>query len=345
MTATLKNGSKIWLLLLGLVLCSNFVLYHTNLGLSLLPEDPQYVVIGTLFDLVITIPVLFMLYKKKFDVKLAITLVATGCIMARFLIPKPLFDDFFIVTWVGIAAEIPFVILEFVLVITFARYLPKITKTVRESDLPIVFSFPKAVDLYVKKHPLIHMICSELLVYYYAFCSWKKKPREGITLYKNSNYIAFQIMLIHAIVVETIGIHWWLHEKSMILSIAVLILNIYSVIFFLGDVQALRLNPVYFDDKVMYISLGLLKRAEIRFDEIESIIEKPEVKKKSKDTIEFIAGDFETPEPQLMLVMKKPVKAVWFMALKKEYNKVAISSDSPAELKQAILNGIAKNKN
>lgn len=343
---TVERGSKVWLLLLALVLISNILLYNTNIGLSLLPDETKTVVIGTLLDLVITIPILFMLYRKKFDVKLAIILAAAGCIIARFLIPKPYLEPFVAVTWVGIVIEVALVIFELVLIFTLVRYLPKIFKKVKESELPTVFAFPNAIDLYVKKNPIIHMICSESLMFYYAFCSWKKKPREGITLYKNSSYIIFQVMIIHAIVVETIGIHWWLHEKSMIISIIVLILNIYSIIFFLGDIQALRLNPVYFDEKAMYLSLGLLKRVEIRFDEIESIIENPEVKKKKpKDTIDFIASDFQTPEPQLMLVMKKPITAVLFMGLKKEFVKVEIRSDAPAELKQSILNGIERSKN
>lgn len=62
---TVQKGSKVWLLLLALVLLSNLVLYHTDFGLSLLPEEAQAVVLGSLFDFVITIPVLFMLYQKN----------------------------------------------------------------------------------------------------------------------------------------------------------------------------------------------------------------------------------------------------------------------------------------
>ena len=83
-------------------------------------------------------------------------------------------------------------------------------------------------------------------------------------------------MIIHGIAIETIGIHWWLHEKSIILSVVLLVLNIYSVIFFLADMQAIRLNPVYVTNDTLYLSLGLMKRTEIRFDHIAEIIEDKE---------------------------------------------------------------------
>lgn len=345
MTAVSK-GNKIWLILLFLVLTSNFVLYNTSFGVSILPDEPRGVVIGSLFDLIFISPLLYMLYKKKFDVKLAIALIATGCIIARFFIPKPFLQPFIAVTWVGIAVEAAIVLFEILLIITFVRYLPKIVRKVKESELPILFSFPNAVDLYVKNNPIIHVICSELLIYYYALCSWKKKRKDGITLHQNSSYIAFQVMLIHAIVVETLGVHFWLHDKSLILSILLLLLNIYGIIFILGDIQAVRLNPIYFDDKAMYISFGLMKRAKIRFDDIEQVIENPQVpEKRSKDTIQFMPVDLTTPDPHLLLIMKKPIPAILFMGMKKEYTKVEIHSDSPNELKEAIINGIAKNKN
>lgn len=345
--ATVEKGKSIWLLLLAFVLISNILLYNTNMGLSLLPDETQAIVIGSLLDLILIFPLLIMLYKRQLNVKLAIILGAAGCIIARFLIPKKFLEPFIAVTWAGIAIEAALIIFEIILIITFVRYIPKILKRVKGNELPTVFSFPQAIDLYVKKNPIIHMICSESLMFYYAFFSWKKKPREGITLYKSSNYIAFQIMMIHAIVIETLGFHWWLHDKSMILSIVLLVLNIYSVIFFLADIQAIRLNPVYINDQAMYISLGLLKRAEIRFDEIESIIEDREVlqEKKAKDTIDFIVSDFSKADPDLILVMKKPLKATLFMGLQKEFAKVAIRSDSAAELKQVILDGMARNNN
>ena len=48
-----------------------------------------------------------------------------------------------------------------------------------------------------------------MLMFYYACATWKKKRVETvytITLHQKSSYTAFEVMLIHAIVIETIGI-------------------------------------------------------------------------------------------------------------------------------------------
>ncbi|WP_338752691.1 beta-carotene 15,15'-monooxygenase [Bacillus sp. FJAT-52991] len=342
----IERGKYIWLLLFCIVLGSNYMLYHTNMGSDILPPEASGVVLGSLFDLVIMLPLLFMLYRKKFSVKTAILLSAAGCILARFLIPNHLLEPFVAITWAGMAAEAALITFELILIVTFVRYMPKIVRKVKMSALPVIFSFPQAIDQYVKNNPIIHVICSEAMMFYYAFFSWKKTPPTGITLYKNSSYVAFQIMMIHAIIIETLGLHWWLHDKAMVISIILLVLNIYSVIFFLADIQAIRLNPIYINKGSMFLSLGLLKRAEIQFEDIECIIEDPVIleSKLPKDTIDFIVRDFEKVYPDMILKMKKPVRVTLFMGIQKEYAKIAIRSDNPTQLKTMILNKM-DNKN
>ncbi|WP_442602285.1 beta-carotene 15,15'-monooxygenase [Paenibacillus sp. KN14-4R] len=334
-----NRGKSIWLLLLGFMLCSNFMLYHTTIGKQLLPTQTNGVVIGSLIDLVIMLPVYCMLYTKKFSIKQAIVLSAAGCILARFLIPKPFLEPFAAVTWAGIAVEAALIFFELILIVTFVRYMPQIVRKVKSSELPVVFSFQQAVDQYVIKNPIIHAICSEAMVFYYAFFTWKKKPPTGMTLYKNSSYIAAQIMMIHSIVIETLVLHWWLHEKSVVISIILLILNIYSLIFFIADIQAIRLNPIHMNKESMFLSLGLLKRAEIQFANIACIIEDPVVlqSKLSQDRMSFMAKDFEKVHPHLILKMKEPVRVILFMGIQKQYSQVAIRSDNPIQLKEMIV--------
>src|SRR5699024_3019619 len=114
-------------------------------------------------------------------------------------------------------------------------------------------------------------------------------------------------MLIHAIIIETIGIHWWLHQHSILLSIVLLILNVYSIIFLIANIQAVRLNPVRMDENHLYISLGLVKKMVIPLHEIDSITmnQKKLVQKLDKTTtIDFIARDFDAVPPHLIVELK-----------------------------------------
>src|SRR5699024_4557065 len=152
--------------------------------------------------------------------------------------------------------------------------MPRILSDVKQEVNGPLFVFSDSAEKNVRKHPLIRVVCSEMVMFYYAFASWKKRPAQEnnrFTLHRKTSLIPLQVMLIHAILFETIAIHWWLHDVSMILSIVLLVLNIYSVLFIIGDIQATRLNPITVEDKQIRISIGLGKRMLIPLDAIQHI--------------------------------------------------------------------------
>lgn len=331
----------IWPTLFLLVLTSNFALYRTSLGVSILPANTHPVVLGSLIDLTIVAPVLFLAWQQKLSWKYLLTLMAGGLIVARFMIPMQYLTPFKTLTLMGFVVEAAFVLLEILLLLTLFKYLPEIIRSVKKSPLPHLFSFSNEVDQKVRKHPIIQTICSEMLMFYYAFCLWKKEPahkENTFTLHQKSSLIAFQVMMIHAIVVETLGVHWWLHGKSLILSLLLLVLNIYSIVLFLGDIQAIRFNPLQIANDRMYVSLGLMKRMEIRWEDIDVIIEdRPTLEKKlTKNTIDFVARDFEKAYPDVIIKLKHPQEATLLMGMKKNYEQVAIRVDEPEMFKEVL---------
>lgn len=329
------------LVLLLVVLGSNISLYHTTFGISILPDNPNGAVIGSMLDLALISPILYLGWKQTWSWKHVITAIAGGLVLIRFLIPIEYLAPFEAATWMGFAVEGSLLLFEILILAKLIKYLPKIVRSVKESHLPVIFSFSSAVDHHIKPIPIIRIICSEMLMFYYAFVCWKKKSpinNNMFTLHQNSSLIAFQIMMIHAIILETLGLHWWLHEKSLILSVIILIFNIYSVIFFVGDLQAVRHNPLLVTEECMYLSLGLMKRMKIKWSDIDVIIDEPKLltQKLSKNTIEFIARDFEAVHPNVILQLKHPINASLFMGINKEYEQVAIRVDEPNRFKDLI---------
>jgi len=80
------------------------------------------------------------------------------------------------------------------------------------------------------------------------------------------------------------------------------------------------------DDYSIYMSLGLVKRAEIKIANIDEIIVDSTIlqEKASKETIEFIGKDFGELHPNILLKLKRPMKATLFMGIQKEYSKPEI---------------------
>ncbi|WP_459988845.1 beta-carotene 15,15'-monooxygenase [Priestia megaterium] len=342
-----KTVSFVALFLLLLVISSNYVLYHSSFGLQSLPADLNGVVVGSILDLSLLAPLLFLAWQRKFSLKYFIVLMATGLVAARFIIPAEYFASFQSVMWLGVGIEGVLILFELSLLFMLVKNVSPILRRIKSSSLPLLFSFSRAVNEKFPNQTFIHILCSEMLMFYYAFGTWKKQSsNEGnkFTLYKRSSFITFQIMIIHAIVIETLGLHWLLHNTSMTLSIVLLILNIYSIVFFIGDIQALRLNPLRVDDNHLYISIGLAKRMEIPFRDIAEIVEDAHIleQKIPSTTIEFIARDFETVHPDLLLTLKSPIEATLFMGIKKKYKRVAIRVDDPHAFKKIVKERLEK---
>ncbi|WP_252501881.1 beta-carotene 15,15'-monooxygenase [Sporosarcina sp. Marseille-Q4943] len=337
-----RSKQSILAVLLLLVLVSNYLAYR--LPAIPLPADPRGVVIGSMLDLAIVAPVLIvaMTRKKGFTLKRFFTFMVIGLVAARFVIPGEYFEPFKFIPYVAIGFEGLLLLAELGLLFLLAKHLPTIMKEVRSTNAGPLFAFPAHVKNNVSTHPFVSIITAESLMFYYAFASWKRKPPAGetmFTLHQKTSMIAFYVMLIHAIVIETIGIHWWLHGKSMILSIVLLVLNIYSVIYVIADIQTVRLNPLAMRENRMHISLGLGKRMEIPYDAIEQIEWGDGADRyplKAAGAIEFIAKDMEESKPNCILYFKEPLKATLFMGVEREFRSTAIRLDEPERFRHAL---------
>lgn len=331
----------ILLFLLFLVLGANTLIYRSPLTPLVLPADADWVVIGSLIDLAIVAPLLVLSLKrgKKIKVKSFIAWMVSGLVFARFLIPSAYFEPFAYMPFAAIGLEAIIVLAELGLVVLLAWRLPGIIRWIKAHGDSPLYSFPAAVEKRVGTHMLLRLLAYEMVMFYYAFASWKKKAPVGrnyFSLHQKSSLIAFYIMLIHAVAIETVGIHWLIHEVSPILSLLLLVLNIYTVIYFIGEIQAVRLNPLSVKNEQIFVSLGLGKRMIIPLKEIERIRwgkEAAEFNMKSKETIIFIAKDFEHVPPNCIVEFAKPLEASLFYGFKKSYTQAAIRLDEPERFK------------
>lgn len=333
----LRQKKTIWLALLLLVVSSNVAIYQTGLFHTLDIEQNPQVVLGSLLDLIIVAPILALCYLKKYSWKIGIGLVAAGCVIARLVIPSTLLSPYQYVTTAGIAVELAIIVFEMVLIVLLILYLPKIVRQVRASTAPLTFAFPQAVNNF-SKNPVVNVLASEMLVFYYAFASWKQQTPNGITLYKNTSFMAMQVMIIHAIILESLGFHWWLHSKAPVLSIILLLLNVYGLIFILANIRSTKLSPIQLEQTGFYISIGIMKRTYIDYRDIDEILTNVEVKS-LKRYVDFVVQEFETLPPQIVLKMKSPQRVDFLYGIRKDYDYVGIKCDDLAQLLAAIEKG------
>ncbi len=326
----LNRHHLLWMLLL--VLIANLTLYYSTFGKNIVQENSNLIVIGSLIDIAIVMPILFISWRKKWHFKSIIIGIATGLILVRFIIPMEYLQSFVALTWIGFAIEGIILIAELYLVFSILKYLPKIIESMKNCSVPTVFNAAAAIEKHLRTTFIIKVLYTEFLMLYYALISWCKGPniRENeFTLYKNSSLIATYVLAIHSILIETIVLHWWIYSKFPIISIILLILNVYTIFFLLGNLQVIRHNALHLNEKRMYLSFGLIKRMKIDWENVDEIIDDPTFlrQKLTKDTIDFIARDLEPTYPDVILKLSEPTPVSFIFGMEKKYQYVAIRVD------------------
>ena len=116
----------------------------------------------------------------------------------------------------------------------------------------------KLITQHLKISRVIDMIFSEITMFYYSIFCWRKKPLfilndvRTYTYHKNTSAIAFYMMLIHALVLESVGFHFLLHSWNPTVSIILLLFNIYTLIFILAEIQVIQLCPFMITNRHLY---------------------------------------------------------------------------------------------
>lgn len=326
--------------LLIFVLITNFLLYQVSVQNFFSIQPTSGVAIGSLVDLAIIAPLL-MHIAFKISIKQTVGLVLAGLVIARFYIPAELFAPYRGILYAGLSLEVLLLLGEVSLLFLLVWKIPKIRKAMKRKDENLFYSLLPTVERVATEHMIVRLFVSEFLMMYYALFTWRRNPPSHsgvVTMHKKTSAIAMNIMLIHAVIIETIGLHWWLHEKSIVLSIILLILNIYTVIFFIAEIQVTRLHPLEIKNGKLYITQGLTARIIVPTENIKEVEWGAAVP--SKDTLQFLYRDFEEVIPQAIIYLKEPIQATMLMGMKKSVMEFAIRVDEPEKLRELLQNPV-----
>lgn len=337
-----KEGNKMilekiahykWLIASLIILVGNIIVYQLSFIETLSEAQAFGMVIGSLIDCAIIAPALVLLHTKNWSIKKAIIFAASGIVLARFIIPANLIAPFQSITWTAFAIEGCLIAIELLLIGTFLRYIPAIIQSVQAQKEPLLFAFPKLVAEKAKGNPIIQVLASEMLVFYYACLSWRKKPSsEGYTVYKNTMYMAMLIMVFHAATFEAVAFHWFFHDRMPILAWGHTILSIYGLIFLLADARALILNPTKVDGHKLYLSNGLMKRAEIYVGHIEAIHDVLD----SKEVYQMKVLGNTDEKPAFVLEFKSPQTIHFVGGFEKKVTYLGVYTDDAHGLRKQL---------
>jgi hypothetical protein len=330
---------------------SNYLLYRVPV-LSPRPL-PQGAVYGSIIDFMVVIPLLtyFFIIRKRYSLKYMGLAILAGYGAAMFIIPNQHFQQFSFVTYLVLVSEGLLILLELYILYKVITKIPKIIKEITALQTKSSYFRMNAHETISTAFPnnkLVSIWVTELSMFYYALFSWKKKAHaengEMYTYHMKTSSIAVYIMLIHATVLESIGLHYFLNQWNGMVALILLIFNVYGVIYFLAEIQAIRTTPFLLTEKELHLYVGLSKGMSIPLEEVSVFksydgpakIPKEELKGLYIATVPDL--DIEPSKPQFELILKNQVDLHLMYGIKKKVSRLVLNVDQPTEFYDS-LNG------
>ncbi|WP_439022397.1 hypothetical protein [Bacillus thuringiensis] len=338
-----RKRKGIWMGIVSLIMLSNYLLY----ALPIVPAAPKEVVLGSLLDCMFVIPVItyFLIIRKRYSLTYICPVVIAGYIFARFIIPSDYLQAFSYVSYIIVAGEIAFVCIELFLLYKIVRILPNIVKRYKEYKREyssFSYAIDAAFDATMKRSKLVDIFVTECKLIYYAFFSWREKVPEGASVYsyhKKTGAIGVYIMIIHATVIESIGFHYLLHQWNPVVAWILLILNIYAMIYFIAEIQAMRKNPIVVTEEQIIIQIGLGKKVVLPFTQIDDISfykGDSSKAKEEKEVLDATVMEFIKEPATFEITIKEPVKAQLLYGFSKTVSCIHLNVDEERNFYDAV---------
>lgn len=264
---------------------------------------------GVTFDLTLTIPLVWYVVVVRSGAARPMTLapVFVVCMMlAAFVVPRG--QQQFLHDLRYLSAP-----LEIITLIFLGQRLAKVRDV--ESATRAMFGNSRVADF----------VASEVSILWYALFCWRKKaPEEGFTIHQRNGWGTIAACIVAMIGFESIGMHLLVQQWSVKAAWIVTALDIYGVLWIVGDYHALRLRPTYAADGILHLRYGLRWNAEIPLAEIESIDDvSSEADWKRKNVLKMAMLD----EPKYLVKLRRPVTVNGLAGIRRTIDAIAVLPD------------------
>lgn len=348
-TMVKKPRILLYAILTSLILLSNYTIYRT----SMFGPVPEGAVIGSLLDLLIILPLLtyFMIIRKRYSLKYLGIVIFAAFAAAYFIVPQQHLSEYSFLPYLLIVSEGAFLLLELYIAYTVITRLPKLLKeykSLSKQNSFFLFNVKNAVEKHLPGNKTVLVFTTEFSLFHYALFSWKKKIHiqggQAFTYHKKTSVNAVYIMLIHAIAIESIGLHYFLHNWNAIVSYILLFLNVYGILFFIAEIQATRLTPYLLTDNHLLLQTGFSKSMHLSLNQIKEFkyYEGPEKfsRKEMDDLYDARVADFIVEKPTFEILLHEPQELHMMYGMKRNVNRIVLNVDEPAafysEVKKAL---------
>lgn len=266
----------------------------------LFAANPDVAAFGVTFDLTITIPLLYWFFVVRGGKASPLTvapLFIGGTFLAALLVPRAYQQFLRQLQWIAVPAA------EVLLLVAVVR-----SKTLRGRVFEVVHS--------------------EAAMFRYAFLGWREKPAEveghAFTVHERSGWPTVLACILVLIVAESIGMHLLLAAWKPLAAWIWTGMDLWAVIWLLGDYQALRLKRSSIDSEALHLRYGMRWSVSVPLANIVSVEELREEREwKRKDVLKVAMLE----EPRWLITFDEPVVAQGLAGLRKTIGAIALLPD------------------
>jgi hypothetical protein len=299
----------------------------------LFARNPEVAAWGVTFDLAITIPLVYYLVVVRRGRARAMTLapVVVVCMaVAALVVPRG--QQQFLHQLRLLAMPLDLVTIGLLL-----RRLATMRRSAEEA--PDVHELiERAAVAALGNERVAGFVASEIAILYYALFCWRKQPAtppgmRAISVHERSGWGSVAACIVVLIAFESIGMHLLVQHWSTTAAWILTALDLYGMLWVLGDYHALRLRPTLISPAAIQLRYGLRWSARIEGDNIAAIDPvRGEVDWKRRRTLKVALLD----EPKVLIRLRQPIVVRGLAGLTKTIDSVAILPDDEAAFAAAV---------
>lgn len=173
--------------------------------------------------------------------------------------------------------------------------------------------------------PVYRLALTEtLLIYYGVFGSFRRTPpaRPHTFSYHRSQDTTVSLALMLIIALEVVPLHVLVHSWSGVGAWLLTGASLYTLLWLLGDLQALRLKPITLTPTRLRLYTGLRWQAEVTLDNIAAVTT-------AEPRAACINLSISRSKPQLYLLLKRPASVFGVFGRRTEVTCIGVCVDEP----------------
>jgi hypothetical protein len=297
-------------------------LYRTN---------PDIAAWGVTIDLTVSIPLLyyFFLVRTRQVAPLTIIPVFVVCMaLATRVVPVP--QQSMLQQLRFLAAPLDLVTIW--MIVRRAARLRSISIARGDGDDPVARFRVVATQLFGNA-AIGEAVAFEVATFWFSIAGWRKPRREGFTFHERAGWDTILVCILVLVVSESIGVHLFLQRWSATAAWVVTALDLYGMIWLIGDYHALRLRVTTVTPDALELRYGIRWYATIARDNIASV---ERVQKESQWKRKGVLKIALLDEPRVLVTLREPVVAHAFAGITKRIDALALLPDDVEGFEAAL---------